>query len=56
MSGNLWKSVPQKLQTLTDQVLEQGYSITNSVGPDFQTKKVSWASYFSGETTRNDTF
>lgn len=37
-------------------VIDQAYSITKSVGPDFQTKKVSWASYFSGEATRNDTF
>ncbi len=34
----------------------QGFLITNPVGPDFQTKNVSWASYFSGEATRNDTF
>lgn len=36
--------------------LGQGYSITNSVGPDFQTKKVNWASYFSGEAARNNFF
>ncbi len=26
--------------------LAQGYSITNSTGPDFKTKKCSWAGHF----------
>ena len=26
--------------------VRQGYSITNSVGPDFQNKKFSWARHF----------
>jgi len=41
---------------LTKHTIYQGYSITNSVGPDFQTKKVNWASYFNGEAARNEFF